>query len=309
MQPSRKTARRSSTRVTSTDVGARPRPPVVRLNDPTKMKLSIERFGNEKNPILVVDDVLANADEIREFALGVQYDRALMNRAYYPGYIASCPLRGVEEVGRWAGRYLWSEGYRLDADEQTSQLSRLAVNSFFAVFAPEKNTKYGIVHSDAHSWLAMLIYLTPNEEKASGTGFWRHVPTGLESGCSGAGDPFSLMLRLDSILGTKLIDSARRALEHAPQFSYARWLQDIFSQSTPPFPSGDHGPWEKIGTVAAKFNRLVVYPTFQFHSVVMKREKLASTLDTARLTLNVFIKHPLFEEMEKPFPIGPMSGI
>jgi hypothetical protein len=307
MQVSGKSARESSNAPSSAAAALRP-PPAVRLNDPEKLEISIERFGNEKNPILVVDNALANPDEVRECALGLQFDRSVAERAYYPGYVASCALRGVEAIGRWAGRHVWSQAFGLDADAPTALLDQLAVNAFFAVFAPEKDHKYGIVHSDAHSWLAMLIYLTPGEENASATGFWRHIPTGLESGCTGTSDPFSLMLKLDAIFKTRLIESARTALRYAPKFSYGHFLRDAFSKGAPPFPSGDHGAWEMIGSVAAKYNRLVVYPTYQFHSVVTNRPELATTLDAARLTLNVFIKHPLFEDTGAA-PIGPLTGV
>jgi hypothetical protein len=285
-------------------------PPVVRLNDPDKLQVSIQRFGNDANPVLVVDDALANAEEIRGYALGLQWLRAVQARSYYPGYTAMCGLRGIDAVGAWAARRLWKEAYGLDDADPASRLGEVQTDAFFAIFAPERDCPYSVVHVDSHSWLAMLVYLTPGEENASATGFWRHVPTGLESGCTGRIDVFSTMHRFDAVLKTKLLETPRAVLAHAPNHTYADWLAELIktSSKTPPFPSGDYGPWQKIGAVSARFNRLVAYPTWQFHSILPTRPELATTLASARLTLNGFIKHPAFESIE-PQEVALLEGL
>jgi hypothetical protein len=284
-------------------------PPVVRLNDPKKMKVSIKRFGREKNPILVVDNVLANAEEIREYGLGHRFIRATIGRSYYPGYQSTSSLRGIDTLGEWAARVLWTKGFGLDPENRVSMLNDVLTDTFFAMFSPAKTYKYGNVHTDGHSWLALLVYLTPGEDHYSGTGFWRHAPTGLESACSSP-EPFNVMTKLDAMFKTRMVEGSRTVLSKFPHMSYMAFLRSLFRDVAmpPPFPARDHPPWENIGIVPARFNRLVVYPTWQFHGVVMLREKTAITKDTARLTLNTFIKHPALEEFDRN-PVAQIEGL
>jgi hypothetical protein len=276
------------------------------LNDEDKLEITIERFGRERTPVLVVDNVLANAEEVREYSLGYNFARPLLGRAYYPGLRSACALRGVHAVGAWSARAMWTKGYGLDPEERVSMLGGVYTENLFCVFSPSKTFKYGNVHTDGHSWLAQLIYLTPGEERFSGTGFWRHGPTGLESVCSRE-KPLPLMRQLDAMFKTRLLEGSRIVRDLYPDMTYNGWVQSLFRDLAmlPPFPAHDHGPWENIGVIPAKFNRLVVYPTWQFHSVVMKGEKPTISRENVRLTLNTFIKHPVLE----PYPQMPLAAL
>jgi hypothetical protein len=278
-------------------------PQALRLNDAKKLETQILRFGQEKSPVLVVDNILANAEEVRAYALGLHFGAPTWD---YPGYQANCALRGVRELCAWAARVLWTEGFALD-DPQT-RLRGIDTESFFAAFAPSKTRRYSNVRTDWHSSLELLVHLTPGEEQSSGTGFWRHAATGIESACNGPA-PHDLMLRLDKTFKTDLVGGIARARKVFPQMTYGQWVGMLQSLMTaPPFPAGDYGQWKSIGSVDAVFNRLVVYPTWQFHSVIMKKEALATSLETARLTLQSFIRFPLLKTIEK-LPAAPMEGI
>jgi hypothetical protein len=304
----RGTARETSVRASTSSLFD-PTPPIVKLNDPQKLDVSVKRFGREKNPILVVDDAIANAEEIREFALGLQFVRPLVGRAYYPGYQATCCLRGVSALGAWAAGVMWTKGFGLRAEDHNAMLNDVFSEPFFGLFSPSKTFKYGNVHADGHSWLALLVYLNPGEERYSGTSFWRHAPTGLESVCSSS-DSFNLMTKLDAIFKTRLVEGSRKALETAPNLTYDDWISSLFRDEAelPPFTAHDHPPWENIGVVPAKFNRMIVYPTWQLHGVSQFREKGSATKETARLTLNTFIKHPALETPAR-IPVGEIEGL
>jgi hypothetical protein len=284
-------------------------PPIVRLNEPKNLKISFQRFGAEKNPILVIDDVLANAEEIRRYAFGYQFQRPIQGRSYYPGFTAPCSLRGVDAVSSLAARIMWTDGFGRDPEQGVSVLSDLLTDTFFAIYSPAKTSTYGNVHSDSHSWLALLVYLTPGEESFSGTGFWRHKATGLESACSSK-EPLGLMMQLDAMFKTRLVEGARKVHQHVPHKTYEEWVKSMFNDVAipPPFPAHDHGPWENIGIVPAKFNRLVLYPTWQFHSIATTREKPSLTRDNVRLTLNTFVKHPALERVGAT-RLAPIDGI
>jgi hypothetical protein len=278
-------------------------PLAVRLNDPEKLQIRLLRFGVEKNPVLVVDNVLRNPDEVREYALGAHYSTP---RWDYPGYQSSCVLRGVRELTAWAAGVLWTEGFNLSDPE--ANLRGIDTESFFGAFAPSKMHRYSNIRTDAHSWLELTVHLTPGEEDVSGTGFWQHRPTGLESACN-APAPHDRMLRLDKTFKTRLVEGAERVRRSFPHVNYEQWVSMVHAPGIPPpFPAKDYGPWKNIGSVDALFNRLVAFPTWQFHSVIMKRDVLASSLETARLTLTSFIRHPLLERLER-LPTARMEGI
>jgi hypothetical protein len=273
-------------------------PPILRLNDRNNIKVSLGRLGDEENPVLIVDDVLANPDEIRDYALGVQYVRA---RNQYPGYLSTCTLRGLMPLGRWVAFVMWAEAFGLDPEDAKLSPKYVETEGYFGVLAPARSQKYRDVHSDPHGLFAMVLDLSPDADGSMGTAFWRHAATGIESACSRTENPFDVMVRYDEIFKTRLMEGAARLQAHAPTMTYAEWINTLSNELArrPPFPSRNHGPWELIDTVEARFNRLVVYPTWKLHSVFMKKHVQARSLERAPLTLNAFVRHPVFERMER----------
>jgi hypothetical protein len=278
----------------------RPVPPRLEINDPKTMKVQILRFGSEKIPILVVDDVLANVDAVRAYAKGLHYVTPAMTE---PSYYAACTIFGTSPLGTWVAGRLCSEGFGLDPEEH---LRDGDTESSFRLFAPTKQHKYGTIHVTAHSWVSIILGLTPGEP--SGTGFWRHVPTGLESAVGGT-DPFDLMVRIDQLFKTQHVAGARAARAFAPKTPYNLWLRQLFqsSSSRQPFPNTDHGDWKLIGAVPTTYNRLVAFPAWAFHSIVMSQDT-GTTLDTARITMNLFVRHQALEPRER-LPAEPMPGL
>jgi hypothetical protein len=275
--------------------------PCVELNDPSKRKIELLRFGREKNPVLVVDDVFKNPDALRAHALGCQF---FTPPAPEPGYVTACPLRGVRPLGTWVAQQIFKDGFGLDPE---TQLPAVETDASFRVFAPAKGRMYGTIYVSTR-WLEAIIGLTPGEEETSGTAFWRHAPTGLESAYCGP-NPFDFMLRVDAMFDTRLVEGARVAHAFAPKVPYSAWVNSLYRSAAarPPFPSRDHGVWELIGSVPARYNRLVAFPTWQFRGVHMKKDT-GTTLASARLTMNVSIGHPAFEARER-LPAEPVAGL
>jgi hypothetical protein len=131
----------------------------------------------------------------------------------------------------------------------------------------------------------------------------------VESVCSG-NDSFNLMQKLDALFKTQLIEGSQKVFAAAPHLTYDDWVSHLFRDlaELPPFTVQDHAPWENIGVAPAKYNRMVVYPTWQLHGVAQLRDKPAPTRDTARLTLNTFIKHPALEQVMR-VPVAPIEGL
>jgi hypothetical protein len=277
--------------------------PIVKLNDPKNLDVEMVWLGREENPVLIVDNALANAEEVRQYALGSRF--SCLDKDY-PGYQSTCALRGVRAIGGWVAWLLWTEGFK--RGEPEAHLRGLEMGALFAAFAPARNQKYRNVHTHGNTWLALHVYLTPGEDRRSGTAFWRHAPTGLESACAHP-KPLDTMLRVDDLFHTRLLHGTERVRVKSPAFSYEDWLREINEDPISlPFPARDYGKWKLLEMVDARYNRLVAYPAWQFHSIAMKKNVVASSLDEARLTLNAQLTHPLFEQIQR-LPAAPVTGI
>ena len=131
---------------------------------------------------------------------------------------------------------------------------------------------------------------------------WEHRATGLQQWI--ATDPVR-MRRLETF-GLKLGEQLASAAARTPAFRNAdverllrtrrggrRW-----------FSTDEDDDWRLTAYVPARFNRLVVYPTWQIHSVV-DTSGLAPTRDDARLTYNQMVEFPIARELTRsrtPYP-------
>jgi hypothetical protein len=185
--------------------------------------------------------------------------------------------------------------------------SVVEADATFRVFAPVKGQKYGTIYVTTR-WLEAVVGLSPEEEHTSGIAFWRHAPTGLESAYCGP-ELFDIMLRIDAMFKTRLLEGARAVQALAPKISYVNWVNSLYGASAArmPFPSGNHGPWELLGSVPLRYNRLIAFPTWRLRGIHMKKEP-GTTRETARLTLNVSIGHPVLELRER-LPVAPLPGL
>src|SRR5262245_13271779 len=84
--------------------------PRIRMSDVSRLTPELQRFGRDKNPVLVVDDFLANPDEVRQCALQSRFCAGSYLR-YYPGYQADCGLRGIDEVVSWVAATMWRDAF------------------------------------------------------------------------------------------------------------------------------------------------------------------------------------------------------
>lgn len=123
---------------------------------------------NEKPSIIVVDNFLANPDEHRDYALGLEYEKKGSygvrskfpndNLAYKGAFERILQRKIVEWHGGVNGCYQWC-----NADQEI------------------------VYHVDAQTYAAAL-YLTPDAPLDSGTSFWRSKHTGLFEFHEGPGD-------------------------------------------------------------------------------------------------------------------------
>jgi hypothetical protein len=278
----------------------------LRLEINPNARLQWHEFGAAATPALVIDDFLANAEEVRRFALGLAYD-APGKGDYYPGWKAMVPLDGGSELVRFCAERFLARLYPGGARPPYLTTRELRSTCTFAVLAAHRDrlpADFYDQHADGRSWLATVLHLSHHCE-GRGTAMWRHRATGLESWLPA---DMVQVRRIEESLGLRLREQLDRALARFPAFS----LDDLFKalKANPqrrPFSAVEDEAWERLAYFPAGFNRLVVYPTWQLHSIVDEQDPAELTTDTMRLTLNQFVDYPVPRDLQPNGPNYPWS--
>ena len=221
-------------------------------------KKDVRIIGNEKTPIVILDDVLVSVEELRDYAYDTAEFRPDEHFAY-PGIRAKLPEVYVDAVapqlaGLLAHLFNVPRGVRFDLVHKvfsliTTQPEDLAV--------PQR-----IPHTDTRLpyYFATVHYLNPGEH--SGTGFFRHRPTGFE--------------RISEARYPELLEAGTEHMQTRgmPAQKYIDGSDDHF---------------ELIAEVEHRPNRLIAYPGNLLHSGLI-RPDVDITPDPAggRLTANLF---------------------
>lgn len=262
--------------------------PELRFRTFTPDSVQIRHVGPDRQPVMVIDNALENPEEIRALAIQSRYFRA-HRTFYYPGYEAGCSASGATEAIRWIARYFWRELYGL-SDEHCQETWQTSGKQFFSCFAPKMDEKYLNVHVDGLSVLALVLHLSPDSLNTS-TGFWQDEVTGLQSYL---GDKPELVKQADEMLGLKYEESLQRALKTSPSLTRENILGPLMGPRMiyPPFPEADHAGWKLLDKIEGRFNRIAIYPGWQFHSICYPGYTAEFTMENARLTYNTFIQLP-----------------
>ncbi len=213
-------------------------------------------IGVEQQPLLVIDDVLLNADEMVDFAADTVFEPA--QATYYPGVNANLPppyLRTLLPVLRPT----FARGFGIPRD--------LALHAYgFYALATHGLDQLGPLQRIPHydqvdpMCLAMVHYLCRDH---GGTGFFRHDLSGYESITQLRRDRYMSQIKTE-------LDELGDGLD-----SFA-------------------GPWTPnytlIDEVELKFNRLVLYRSHVLHCALFDQSCLSRDPRIGRLTANSFFR-------------------
>jgi hypothetical protein len=213
-------------------------------------------IGRERAPLVVVDELVADADGLVALAATKQYGAV---DSYYPGVRARAPLSYQQFV-----LAMFREVFR-DVFGLGSRVLRFTSCHFSVV----TQQPAGLVHlqrvphvdSFAYDELAFVHYLF--KRKLGGTAFYRHRATGFE-----------------------IID-ARRALGYLETVAREKAGPDA-----PPaaYINGDTALYEQIDRHEGIFNRLLMYRRNSLHSPCIDPDMVLSADPRAgRLSLNGFL--------------------
>jgi len=201
-------------------------------------------------PVLIIDDFYAEPDKVRTAALAGHYDSSL---AYYPGMHSRIKPEDLYPTLDTLSQLLSMMG---DFNCTRKDFS----SDFSIVTTPAKEMLANQKHPHIDpSPLAGIAYLNPDYE--IGTSMFRNIP-------------------LDLAIVTTEDDHKR----------YAEWIEQNSEQYEPEtYAISDDKVWQHIYTIEGRYNRLVMYPGNQFHSIAMKDVAANPTMATARLTQRFFV--------------------
>jgi hypothetical protein len=212
-------------------------------------------IGREESPLVVIDNLVANAEELVELAAGKAFGDVA---SYYPGVRAKVPLTYqhfmIEQL-----RGELADTFRLQG------ALRFTACHFSLVTTPgEKLTHMQrIPHVDSvfMNELAFIHYLFKAD--LGGTAFYRHRATGYE-----------------------YVSQERKA-------EYMRYVEAEKNgpDSPPPgYINGDTPLYEQISRQDSGFNRLLVYRRTSLHSGALARDFVPDLNPrTGRLSINGFL--------------------
>ncbi len=217
-------------------------------------RIDFRRMGRDNQPLLIIDDVLLKPEEMIAFAAESEFSPPPHTK--YPGVNALMP-EGYGQVILGALRPLLQRGFGVPTDIPLHYFGFLAL----ATRAPDQlEPVQKVPHIDAADpfRIAMVHFLCKG--KQGGTGFFRHLATGLE------------------MVGPRQIADFETTLR-----------QELDDNSLPRHTGGHTPGFEMIDFADAVFNRLIVYRSNSLHAGLLEDSALTDDPRTGRLTANSFV--------------------
>ena len=224
----------------------------IRHPDFRVQKLSI---GEERQPLVVIDNVFAEPDQVFEMAASRSYSYVAQ---YFPGVRAKTPL-SVQQFLLQQVRAECAAAFDLPPTMNFTSCHFSLITTL-----PEKlSYLQRIPHIDSTVFheLALVFYLFKRDQ--GGTAFYRHRKSGFE-----------------------YVDVDRRD-EYYRQLELER---ESVERSSTGYISGDTEYYERIGEQSGVYNRMLVYRRTSLHSANFGPEiEFSSDPKRARLTLTGFL--------------------
>jgi hypothetical protein len=220
------------------------------------LQFRVDYIGNERSPVLVIENLWERPDELVEVA-GSRNDYAARS-LYYPGVRSPAPVDYARAVTKQLNELI------LNTFGLQGELT-ITDSTFSLVATPAENLVafQRVPHFDSPdpNRIALLHYLCG--PKYGGTSFYRHRGSGIESVTDGNRDAY-----------IKLVNSEVKANGIPP----ARFIDE------------DTVMFERVARYDCAFNRALVYRGNLLHSVTTP-PAFVPTIDprAGRLTVNTFL--------------------
>ena len=224
-----------------------------------KASLTVRHVGEEKTPLIIIDDFALDTDDVIEYACR-SVDYGPDSTSAYPGVRGTLPRSYVRQVLNNIYRLLF-QVYSVE-----DNLGLKTVNTVYSLISTpvdELALAQCVPHFDSNNsfYLAVLHYLNPGD--FCDTGLFRHKPTGFE--------------KITEPRLAEFIQSSKSFIE-----IHGKPPQKYIDSST------DH--FELYDRVEYRPNRLVAYPGCLLHSgLVDPVRDINPDPRTGRLTANIFV--------------------
>jgi Family of unknown function (DUF6445) len=218
-------------------------------------RVEVVRQGRERQPVIVIDDMLGAPDLWRQVAAGARFAPI---RPFHPGVSAAVPARLAVQL-RDELAPLIAETFALDPVPPASGCFLSLITTPPQALAPIQRLPH--VDGLEAERIAILVYLAGAE--MGGTAFFRQRATGFET-----------------------VDPDRRAAFEAALES------GLAEHGLPPpdYVAGDTALYERIATYEARPNRGLIYRGHTLHSAAIEPGAgLGDDPAKGRLSLNAFL--------------------
>ncbi len=217
-------------------------------------EVRFQRVGNEEHPVVIIDNLLKNPDDLVEIAVNSQWEQP--QNTYYPGPNAPLPSEFKTII---AGLFReFTKAFNFNPNK------KVLIKSFFGLTTlplEEFDAWQKIPHYDRAEpdHLAMVLYL--NHDQTGGTGFFRHLPTNFES--------------ISPNRVTEYLEYVTNWIDGGAQ------LNDYAGENTPDY--------QMFFKVPFKYNRVAIYPSYVLHCALYDGTNNSADPRKGRLTANTFI--------------------
>ncbi len=229
----------------------------IKINSACRLDTRI--VGDEKTPIVVIDDPVQSTDELIRYALQqAEFDAG--GDSSYPGIRADLPSAYADALGPQLIGML-SHVFKIPPSARPHLVHQLF--SMVTLQPGELEPLQRLPHTDNRSpyYFASVHYLNPGTH--GGTGFFRHRPTGFER------------ITNDRYESFKHAETAHIAANGPPAAKYIDSTDEHY---------------ELIAEVEYRPNRLAIYPGNILHSgLIIPERDIDADPATGRLTANLFL--------------------
>jgi hypothetical protein len=224
------------------------------------LQIQIHYVGQEKEKVIIIDNLMTNPNLMVDYALeNAQFHYYQKQGNHYPGIRLPPPRQYFESLYNTL-RPILNEEYEIAVDaERKAECSM----SLLTLKPEELSTMQSLPHFDSSNsrQFALLHYLCADHH--GGTAFYRHRQTGYETVTKERFQHYTACFMEDIKLNGR------------PQPGYIVDTNERF---------------EKIDTVNARFNRMVIYRSYLLHSACIDPAvSVNPDPRTGRLTANAFV--------------------
>lgn len=258
------------------------------INSEADLEINLEVIGDQKFPLLVLDNLYRDPEYVREVALSVESEPPNSSHPGVKSKLKTDIAALHEIVWKYVGNKL---GFTL---ENSIERSVFPGFSFMRINrAPEDLTIHQCrPHADPVK-IAGVVFLNLPDQCAGGTAFYRHRATGAEE-CilpRKNADRFdqAFVMKAKELGAFQSYENYCRSMFKMPYLEFVKSILTTIPR-VKDYTTDSDEDWEVTRKIDMKFNRFIAYPGFMIHSGYYRKEWFGEEMESQRLTQNVFLR-------------------